>query len=132
MFHDHRAPIAVIIVAGRVPGVFPGYIFYQSVLLPACLQSSSVDKGFEGRPRLAVGLDGPVELRLDVITAAYHGPDEAGLGVDSNQRSLEFLLGKGLFSSPLVIGVEGGVDPKSSPINQVGAVALLQLFLDII
>ena len=53
------------------------------------VDGGGVDEGLDGRPDLAPGLDGPVELAAPEVVAADHGQQVAGVGIERDQRPLD-------------------------------------------
>ena len=86
-------------------------------------KGSGVDKGLEGRPGLAKGLSGPVELCLFEVLPAHHGQNLARPGVKSNYGPFAPESLYGFFGRMLQVQVQGRVYPEPSPVDHVASVS---------
>ena len=63
-------------------------IQYQTGGRETAVEGGGVNKWFEGRPRLAIGLSCPVELAGAKAETAYHGKHATGMRVERNNRAV--------------------------------------------
>ena len=87
----HLAAELVVVVRRRPIADLRRLVVDDRLRPPALFERGRIDEGFEGRARLALGVDGPVELALVVVPPADDGADRAG-AVESDECALRNIL----------------------------------------